>query len=408
MPAQASSTGQVQAALTRWADDRPGTSALVWRLDDPLPVAVAATTPDEPRIPASTMKVVTSAGALLALGPGHRFTTSVYAGPATIRRGGAVIGPVYLRGGGDPVLSTTAYARANFDGRGARLDDLGRALRRAGVRRIDGPIVADGGVFDSRRTGPRWRPYYTRYSSPLSGLTTNRNQTASGADAARPEITAGTRFRATLRGLGVRQRGGVVRGRTPAKGATLLAKVSSPPLRAILPLVNKPSDNFLAETLTKDVAMGTGEPASTAAGTARTARLLDERAILGRRDRLVDGSGLSRANRLTATTLVRLIAAADDDPSWGRHLLASLPKGGEGTLSSRLVGVGPRVRAKTGTLNGATSLAGRVVSRRGQRYAFALLMNTSDTATARVVQDRVVGLLAAGVEDRPAAAAGRR
>lgn len=402
------SAGQVQAALTRWADDRPGTSALVWRLDDPLPVPVAATTPDEPRIPASTMKLVTSAGALLALGPGHRFTTSVHAGPATIRRGGTVTGPVYLRGGGDPVLSTTAYARANFDGRGARLDDLGRALKRAGVRRIDGPIVADGGVFDARRTGPRWRPYYTRYSSPLSGLTTNRNQTASGADAARPEITSGARFRTTLRGIGVRQRGGVVRGATPTTGATLLAQVSSPPLRAILPLVNTPSDNFLAETLAKGIAIGGEGPASTAAGTARTARLLDERAILGRRDRLVDGSGLSRANRLAATTLVRLITAADQDPTWGRHLLASLPAGGKGTLASRLRGVGPRVRAKTGTLNGATSLAGRVVSRRGQRYAFAILMNTPDTTSGRAVQDRVVGLLAAGVEDRPAPAAATR
>ncbi|MBY0395554.1 MAG: D-alanyl-D-alanine carboxypeptidase, partial [Thermoleophilia bacterium] len=60
-----------------------------------------------------------------------------------------------------------------------------------------------------------------------------------------------------------------------------------------------------------------------------------------------------------------------------------------------------RVRAKTGYLGGISTLAGRVVSVRGQRYAFALLMGTGDIAGARATQDRVVGLLAAGAEDPP-------
>jgi D-alanyl-D-alanine carboxypeptidase len=59
-----------------------------------------------------------------------------------------------------------------------------------------------------------------------------------------------------------------------------------------------------------------------------------------------------------------------------------------------------RVRAKTGYINNVSALAGRVVSRRGQRYAFALLMNTSDIGGAKATQDRVVTLLAAGAEDR--------
>ena len=61
-----------------------------------------------------------------------------------------------------------------------------------------------------------------------------------------------------------------------------------------------------------------------------------------------------------------------------------------------------RVRAKTGYLNGVSAMAGRVVSRGGERYAFALIMNSSDILGARTVQDRVVTLLAAGSED-PAA-----
>jgi D-alanyl-D-alanine carboxypeptidase/D-alanyl-D-alanine-endopeptidase (penicillin-binding protein 4) len=353
------------------------------------------------------MKLVTSAGALLTLGPRHRFQTTVLAAPGTVRDGKVLRGRVILRGGGDPVLSTAGFARANFDGMGANLDDLGRVLRRKGIRRIQGPIVGDGSAFDRKRVGPRWRSYYALYASPLSGLSTNKNLTRTGRHASAPERTAAARFRATLQGLGIRQRGGVRVGPAPP-GSRTLARVSSPPLARILPLMNGPSDNFLAEMLAKSVAAGRGEHASSEAGTARIAAALAARGILGPRDRVVDGSGLSRANRLSATTLVRLIAAADADPSWGRPLLASLPRGGTGTLRSRLRGVGVRVQAKTGYLNGASALAGRVVSRRGQRYAFAVVVNGADAATARTLQDRVVGLLAAGVEDRPArTAAGR-
>jgi D-alanyl-D-alanine carboxypeptidase/D-alanyl-D-alanine-endopeptidase (penicillin-binding protein 4) len=98
---------------------------------------------------------------------------------------------------------------------------------------------------------------------------------------------------------------------------------------------------------------------------------------------------------------VRLVAAADADPSWGGPLIRSLAQGGQGTLIRRFTsGVATkRVRAKTGYLDGVSTMAGWVVSRRGQRYAFALLMNSSDIAGARATQDKVVTLLAAGAED---------
>ena len=62
--------------------------------------------------------------------------------------------------------------------------------------------------------------------------------------------------------------------------------------------------------------------------------------------------------------MVRLVAAADADPDWGAALLGSLARGGEGTLVRRFTS-GPatkRVRAKTGYLDGVSSLAGRVIS----------------------------------------------
>ena len=353
------------------------------------------------------MKLVTSAGALLELGPRYRFTTRLQAGPGTALRGTSVVGPVYLTGGGDPLLATGAYARRYLGARATPMGALVRPLRRLGIRRIAGPIVADERVFDARRLGPGWPSDYLSYSSPLSGLSTNQGWAGNArrAHVSSLPIAAAERLRAALRGVRIAHSGGLRAGATP-RAAVPLAEVRSRTVAAILRSMNPDSDNFVAEMLTKAVGAHAAGRGTTAAGTARTAAALRARGILDGGDRLVDGSGLSRANRLSATSLVRLIAAADRERAWGAPLIQSMPRGGEGTLARRLRR-GPatkRVRAKTGYLGGVSALAGRVVSRRGQRYAFALLMRTGDIAGARATQDRVVSLLAAGAEDLPGGA----
>ena len=348
------------------------------------------------------MKLVTSAGSLLELGPSHRFTTTLLADASAVRRGRTLTGRVYMRGSGDPVLATRSYAANYLRGRATRLSDIARPLRSSGIRLIRGAIVADEGLFDSRRLGPGWPSYYSAYISPLSALATNQDFAGNGRGSyvSSPTLAAGQRLRATLKGVGISQVGELRAGRTPA-GARVLATAVSPPLPVILRTMNLDSDNFIAETLAKDVgAYGAGR-GTTTAGVQRTRALLVGKGVLDARDRLVDGSGLSRANRLSAHSLVSLIAAADADPTWGRALISSLAQGGEGTLIRRFRS-GPatkRVRAKTGYLAGVSAMAGRVVSRRGQRYAFALLMNSPDILGARATQDKVVNLLAAGAED---------
>jgi D-alanyl-D-alanine carboxypeptidase/D-alanyl-D-alanine-endopeptidase (penicillin-binding protein 4) len=383
----------------------------VWRIDGSDTAAtVASLQPDTPRIPASTMKLVTSAGALIELGGDFRFQTHLSVAAGTVPQGRVLVGPLYLRGSGDPVLATRAYASRYLAGRATRLADLARPLRAAGIRRVRGPIVADERLFDSRRLGPGWPSYYSAYASPLSALATNQDFAGNGrgAHVTSPPLAAAQRLRATLAGFGVTQAGALRVGAAPASGR-ILATATSPPLRAIVRAMNLDSDNFIAETLAKDVgAYATGR-GTTRAGTAHTAALLRSRSILGPRDRLADGSGLSRSNRLSASSLVRLIAAADGDAAWGAPLIASLARGGEGTLVRRFRS-GPatrRVRAKTGYLNGVSTIAGRVVSRRGQRYAFALLMNSADITGARATQDRVITLLASGSEDVAATARSR-
>ena len=398
--------GQVQSALSSFGGANPGTTALVWRLDGSGGgTPVAGFRAETARIPASTMKLVTGAGALLQMGPTFRFETTVVAGPETTRRGKALVGPIYLKGAGDPVLATRAYGAAYLGGRSTQMAALARPLRTRGVRLVRGPIVADERIFDSRRLGPGWPSYYRYYASPLSGLPTNQNYAGGGRSAhvLSPPVAAAQRLKATLGGFGVRQVGALKAGAAPA-GGRVLATAESPPLPVILRAMNLASDNFIAETLAKDVGAYASGRGTTRVGTARTRALLAQRGIIGSGDRLADGSGLSRENRLSAGTLVRLVAVADANDEWGAALLGSLARGGEGTLIRRFT-TGPatkRVRAKTGYLDGVTSLAGRVISRRGQRYAFAMVMNTADIGGARATQDRVVNLLASGAEDAAA------
>lgn len=403
VPAASASPTDVQVAISTFAASNPRSTVLVARLDGSgAATPVAAYRADTPRIPASTLKLATSAAALIQFGPDHRFTTRLLAGPTTRRDGRTLRGAVYLKGAGDPLLATRGYATDWLPAGATALSDLALPLRRRGVRLVRGPIVADETLFDSRRLGPGWPAYYSAYSSPLSAVAVNQDYAGNGRASyvSDPPLAAARRVRAALKGVGVAHVGLLRSGRAPG-GSRVLATAVSPPLSAIVRTMNLASDNFVAETLTKGVGAAEGGAGTSTAGTARTGDLLAARGMLGPGDRLVDGSGLSRANRLSARSLVGILAAADADPTWGAALTASLAHGGEGTLIRRFTtGVATkRVRAKTGYLNEVSSMAGRVVSRRGQRYAFAVIANTPDIAAARAIQERIVVMLASGTAD---------
>lgn len=119
-------------------------------------------------------------------GPDHRYETILYGGPTTRRNGRALTGPLYLRRGGDPVLSTPAYSAAHLDGIGGHLPRLARHLSGIRIRSVRGPIVADGTVFDRRRTGPKWRARTTGSSPPrCRGSPPTRATPATGSPANR-------------------------------------------------------------------------------------------------------------------------------------------------------------------------------------------------------------------------------
>ena len=208
-------------------------------------------------------------------------------------------------------------------------------------------------------------------------------------------------LRLQLEANGIRVAGGVRRG-AAAPEASLLLAFEGMPLQDIASLFLKYSNNFIAECLLKWLALGPAPapgapPASWAAGAeALRARLSALGVPLGE-TRIVDGSGLSRSNRVSARVLVETLRRGDAAFDTGPELLAGLPLAGlDGTLERRAEGARGRVRAKTGSLDGVTSLAGFARSAQGRDFVFALIVNGprhGDAAASAALDDVAAALV---------------
>jgi D-alanyl-D-alanine carboxypeptidase/D-alanyl-D-alanine-endopeptidase (penicillin-binding protein 4) len=334
-----------------------------------------------PLAPASNEKLVVTYAALAELGPAFQFETDVLgAGGAD---GPAWRGDLVLKGYGDPTLSSSDLA------------SLARQVRSTGITHVAGDIVGDESWFDSRRTAPGWKPaFFIRECPPLSALVVDRARIGRVVSS-QPALAAAELFRKALVRAGITVSGRAALG-TVTTDAELVASVSSPPLAAIVRWMDLVSDNFEAEMLLKELGAVEFGEGTTAGGAAVARRVLVESGIPIARVRIVDGSGLSSLDRLTARTLVALLAAMWNDRTTRPLLLRSLPVAGvSGTLAHRMRASAAyrRVRAKTGTTSIASALSGFA----GSRYAFAVLHNGRPLAlwSARVAQDRFAAVLAA-------------
>ncbi len=332
-------------------------------------------------VPASNAKLAVAYASLAVLGPEHRIDTVVFGEGELI--GTTWKGDLVLRGFGDPTLSR------------ADLTVLARRIRATGVRRVTGDIEADESYFDRRRTGPAWKSrYYIGESPPLSALSVDRGRFR-GWYTHDPARAAGLQFRLALRAAGVGVGGQVVAGVADPL-AEQLAITSSAPLARIVAFMNRESDNFTAELLLKQLGATDGELGTSAAGALAVRRALHEAAVPLAGVRIVDGSGLSARNRLTAAAVIGILVVAWNDPAIRPSFVQSLAVAGvNGTLEDRLERRPARgaVLAKTGTLSESSALSGYV---RG-RWAFAVIQNGRPVSQfwARRAQDRFASVLAA-------------
>jgi serine-type D-Ala-D-Ala carboxypeptidase/endopeptidase (penicillin-binding protein 4) len=406
--------------------------------------------------PASTLKLFTTGLALDRFGPMYHIGTDVLR-DAPVNAQGTLDGNLYLRGGGDPSLSSRFLGWAQ-----SPMERLAKAIALTGIKHVKGDIVADASAFTDKPIPDGWKRRYlsAAYAAPVSALSLNENVVwvavtpgARGAQIAlEPASTAftvtnrvalrpgsagasiivyrrsegdldvrgwmGTRsrtrrysvvvddpprfaagaLRASLAALGVTVDGELREGTTPAS-AIPVASVESPPLADIISQMNRESINHVAELLFRDAARADAPDhiGSVAAGREALDHFLTTKVGVPAGDVVVsDGSGLSVQDSVTPRAMVSLLAYAHH-ASWSSAFHASLPVAGESELLKARMRRTPaqgNLHAKTGTTNTVASLAGYVTAEDGEILAFALIYNGDDRWNARAAMDRTGAMLA--------------
>jgi D-alanyl-D-alanine carboxypeptidase/D-alanyl-D-alanine-endopeptidase (penicillin-binding protein 4) len=330
----------------------------------------------ERQIPASTVKILTAVSALQAFGPEHRFTTRVVAG--------ATADQVVLVGGGDPMLTrknVRKLAKATV-----------AAATAQGLTSIR--VRVDDSLFPAPTLAPGWSSgYLVRDVSPVRALVVDQHRRWDTS------IDAGRVFKEMVEKRGVDVR--TVRRRLAPEGTVELATVQGPRLADQVAYMLRTSDNDVAEMLHRMVAVQTGH-GPTWEGAAQA--LVDVLAGLGvtlTPGSVVDGSGLSRADRLRPREVVAALRAVFDPANPN---LASLQQGAlavagvSGTLAPayRRYVSGPTrcaaglIEAKTGSLRGVIALSGFARGADGSIKLFSFLLNrVPSTLTTRRAVDRL-------------------
>jgi D-alanyl-D-alanine carboxypeptidase/D-alanyl-D-alanine-endopeptidase (penicillin-binding protein 4) len=353
-----------------------GSSAGAYVVDLNTGQVLFSEAPNTGRLPASLEKIYTTSTALLRLGPTQTFATSIL-GVGSRDPSGVWNGTLYLRGGGDPTFGAVGFDHVWYGGGTTMRNLIGALLKATGITAVQGGIVGDASYFDSARGTPATG---YRLSSDvegaLSGLIYDRGfaNVHGTAFQSRPVLYAAQQLAGGLRASGVKLVGPhfpISTGRTPSN-ATLLSSVQSPPVSSLIALTNTPSDNYLAETLLKDIGARLGGAGTTAAGAAVVrAELLSK---FGISPRLNDGSGLSRSDSTSPMDVVTVLQSMATNSAF----VDSLAVGGEtGTLQDEMnntPGQG-NCRGKTGTLTDVANLAGYCTARDGHTLAFAFMSN---------------------------------
>jgi D-alanyl-D-alanine carboxypeptidase/D-alanyl-D-alanine-endopeptidase (penicillin-binding protein 4) len=368
-----------------------GAHAGAYVLDATSGTELFAAQAEAPKAPASVEKVYTTTTALRRYGVTGTLDTSAVSA-AGIGADGTLGGDLVLKGGGDPTFGSRAFARRNYGG-DASVESLAEKLRAAGLRRVQGNVVGDESGWDALRGVPdKGLGRVDPYVGPLSALSFDRDLTPGGGSyILKPAPYAAGKLVAALKGQGTSVAGKATAGPAPA-GAKALATVSSPTMGTVVGLTNRPSDNYLAESLVKGLGARFGGGGSTSAG----ANVVEQTiAADGAHPTVVDGSGLSRSDQTSPHDVVRVLNGVRNDAA-GAAFRSSLPVAGRtGTLRTRMRGTAAagRCQAKTGTLSNVSSLAGYCRAASGHDIVFAVIMNNLGLGAAHAEQDQFAATL---------------
>lgn len=381
--------------------------------------------------PASCTKIITTAAALKLLGPDYRFKTKFY---TDVRPAAGRVGKLWVRGYGDPsiVLEKLWKIARNIANTGLKeitgdivIDDYffddykypgfipesGRAYNSlTGAVSLNYNTVTVVVTPESRIGLPAnvvpdtAGPYFRIVNSATTGPRGSKNSIAvsrkkqNGEDViyvsgkipvesepfylykniTNPPLYFGLALKSLLEQNGIKVGGNVVRSAAPTSAYQIFEN-SSKPLSVLLRDMNKYSNNFIAEQVVKTLAAEVGSvPGTTEKGIEVISNFLDHLGIDRNSYSLINGSGLTQKNRVTSTMLVKVIAHIYSDFKIAPEALSTFSIAGvDGTVKDRLTSerIAGLARAKTGTLNGVSTLAGIIPSSSGEVLAYAILMN---------------------------------
>lgn len=319
--------------------------------------------------PASTEKLITSISSLHYLGGDYNFRTDVRISGTVAN--GTLQGDVYVVGGMDPLLSP------------ADLNSMAGALRQAGISSISGNMYIDLSMKDDLPYGWGW--CWDDNYGPLSALMVNAKDNFN-SEWGKALAKAGVKRNK----IAIRQQ----QATADSKSVCCIMHTIDEVLQPIL----KNSQNIYAECLFYQLAAYSGQKK---AGRKQAAKLIyDLMESLGLDSdqyQIADGSGLSLYNYVSPELLVRFLNYAYSNSAIFQHLYPALPIAGvDGTLSKRMQDTPAygNVHAKTGTLDGISSLAGYLTASNGHVLSFCIInQGVSPCRLGRDFQDEVCDAL---------------
>ena len=389
-------------------------------------------------VPASNLKLLTTAAAMDVLGPQYRFSTQLLSNGT--QQGERLTGNVYLRGLGDPTTQFADYQA------------LAAQLASQGVRQVQGDLVFDDTWFDAERLGVDWAQddESTYYGAQISALTVSpnsdfdagtllvtakapiavgqpvsvvvspptdyvqlSNRAVSGAGNSyginrqhgtnllqlsgalapgkqsrqwvsvwEPTQLVANLFEQALAQQGIKVLGRRVIGGVSPATATVLAEHQSAPLQTLITPLLKLSNNNMSEALLKAMGRKTANAGTAQAGVAAVADFMKRQGLDPTSLSQVDGSGLSRRNLVSSQNLTDLLLATARQP-WFDAWYNALPIAGNpdrmtgGSLRYRLRGSAAEnnLHAKTGSMAGVSSLSGYITDAEGRRLVFSMISN---------------------------------
>jgi len=359
----------------------------------------------ESMIPASNTKLFTSATALELMGGEYLISTKIFVDDDDLSDG-TINGNIYIKGYGNPTFTSDD------------LEDLVDELYQSGLRQVTGDVIGDDKYFDELYSRDDWINDERANVNlpPISALVIDRNRTIVRkkrrgryrnyfVNVENPPLYIAKKFREKLNDYGIEVTGKSIPGETPDTAIAVIE--SAIELNELIQLINKHSDNFYAECLFKTLgAVYSGRQGNSFFSTQAILNYIEDAGIYSDGTKIVDGSGISRFDQVTAGALVGLLEKMYFNINKFEYFYNSLSIAGvDGTLHKRMIGTAAEnnFRGKTGTLNGVSSISGYVTNGNDDDIIICLMFEFKKGGASKYkrIQDKIIETIARWKDESP-------